>query len=327
MKDRLDALDARLLTLMQREVPLVPRPFHALARRLGVTGAEVTRRVQGLQRAGIVRQIGAIFDANALGYKSTLVAVKCSRGSRDAVAAAVSKHSGVSHNYARNHPFDLWFTIAVAPGRDIGAEVGRLLRPTGATKYVVLPALRVFKLGVMLDMGAENDSPGGPPRGRKQARARGPTGSQIAAIHALQGRLPIVERPFFAMARRMGISERALLGRARRLLSSEAMRRFAAVLHHRQVGYAANAMAVWQVAEGRIARAGRVAASFAAVSHCYQRATAPGWPYNLFAMIHGRTRADCLRIADQISGKIGNPPRAILFSTHEYKKARPLYFH
>jgi len=326
MKHRLDALDARLLALMQREVPLAARPFHALARRLGANGAEVMQRVQRLQRAGIVRQIGAIFDANALGYKSTLVAVKCPKGRQEAVAAAVSKHPGVSHNYARNHPFDLWFTIAVAPGRDIGAEVGRLLRPTAATKHVVLPALRVFKLGVMLDMGAEDDSPGAPPPGRKQVRARGPTGSQIAAIRALQGRLPVVERPFLAMARRMGISERALLGRARRLLSGGAMRRFAAVLHHREVGYAANAMAVWQVAEGSIARAGRVAASFAAVSHCYQRATAPGWPYNLFAMIHGRTRADCLRIADQISNRIGNPSRAILFSTREYKTARPVFF-
>jgi len=330
VKRRLDALDARLLTLMQREVPLVARPYHTLARRLGIGGEEVMRRVKRLQQAGILRQIGAIFDANALGYRSALVAVKCLRGRRDDIAAAVSRHPGVSHNYARNHRLDLWFTIAVAPGCDIAAEVARLLRPTGATDYVILPALKVFKTGVMLSVGGENDADAAAvaasEAGRKRAGAGGPTRSQIAAVRALQGRLPVVERPFLALARPIGISERALLGRARRLLSTGAMRRFAAVLHHRRVGYMANAMAVWKVDQGSMARAGKLAASFSAVSHCYQRATAPGWPYNLFAMIHGRTRAECLGVADAISRKIGNPPRAVLFSTREYKKARPLYF-
>jgi DNA-binding Lrp family transcriptional regulator len=333
VKPRLDALDACLLTVIQREVPLVPRPFHALARRLGVSGEEVLRRVNALKKAGIVRQVSAIFDANALGYKSALVAVKCPRG-RDAIAAVVSKHPGVSHNYGRDHRFGLWFTIAVAPDRDLAREVARLMQRSGAIHYIVLPALRVFKIRVTLDLGAENEGAEGPPAPRRQARARKLTASQTAAVRALQRPLPIVERPFLALSRGMGasgatgiaISEPALLLRAKRLLSSGIMRRFAAVLGHQRVGYTANAMAVWQVPENRIARAGKVAASFGAVSHCYQRATAPGWPYNLFAMIHGRARADCLRVADQISAKIGNPPRALLFTTREYKKSRPLYF-
>jgi DNA-binding Lrp family transcriptional regulator len=334
VKPRLDVLDARLLTVMQREVPLVPRPFHALARRLGVSGEEVLRRVNALKKAGIVRQVSAIFDANALGYGSALVAVRCPKSRRDRIAAVVSKHPGVSHNYGRNHRFDLWFTIAVAPDRDLAREVARLMQRSGAIHYVVLPALRVFKVRVMLDLGAEDEGTEGPPAPRRQARARKLTASQIAAVRALQRPLPIVERPFLALSRGMGasgatgiaISEPALLLRAKRLLSSAIMRRFAAVLRHQRVGYTANAMAVWQVPENRIARAGKVAASFAAVSHSYQRATAPGWPYNLFAMIHGRARADCLRVADQISDKIGNPPRALLFTTREYKKSRPVFF-
>lgn len=326
MKPDLDPLDLKLLTIMQREVPLVPRPFHALAQRLGISGEEVLRRVKTLKKAGIVRQIGAIFDAKALGYRSALVAVKCPKGRRDALAAIVSKHPGVSHNYGRDHRFDLWFTIAVASDRDLAREVARLMQRSGAIHYVVLPSVRVFKIGVMLDLGAENEGAEGPPAPRRQAHTRRLTTSQIAAVRALQQLLPVMERPFLALARRTGISEQALLLRAKRLLSSGIMRRFAAVLRHQRVGYTANAMAVWQVPENRIARAGRAAASFAAVSHCYQRATAPGWPYNLFAMIHGRARADCLRVADRISATIGNPPRALLFTTREYKKSRPVYF-
>jgi DNA-binding Lrp family transcriptional regulator len=103
-------------------------------------------------------------------------------------------------------------------------------------------------------------------------------------------------------------------------------RRFAAVLHHRQAGFVANAMSVWKVPEDRIDDVGMQMAGFAAVSHCYQRPTYPDWPYNLFGMLHGRTKADCEEAAEAIARETSVTEHAMLYSTKEYKKVRVRYY-
>ena len=104
------------------------------------------------------------------------------------------------------------------------------------------------------------------------------------------------------------------------------MRRFAAVLHHREAGFAYNAMAVWECPTERIEECGRVMASFKAVSHCYQRPTYDDWPYPLFTMIHGQSEADCLTVVNEIKQAADLEAYALLYSTKEYKKVRVQYF-
>ncbi len=111
----LDALDQALLERMQFAFPLVPRPFAALGEELNLDESEVLARVLRLKGAGTIRQIGAIFDTRRLGYQSTLVAFHTGNGALETVAAQVSDHPGVSHNYARPHHYNLWFTLAVPP--------------------------------------------------------------------------------------------------------------------------------------------------------------------------------------------------------------------
>lgn len=341
----LDALDRALLDRLQVGFPLVPRPFAALGQELGLAESEVLARTRRIKGAGIIRQIGAILDTRRLGYQSTLVAFHTSAGLLEEVAARVSAHPGVSHNYARSHHYNLWFTLAVPPGRELVTEIEGLARQTGVEDWLNLPALRVFKIQTRFRLG-EDHAPQtgdcfGPNRGPgydggQQARDAGTwAGSQprslvpddIPFVRALQQDLPLVPRPFAQTARQFGLSEEALLARARVLEAAGIMRRFSAVLRHRQVGYTANGMACWIVPEARIEVVGQRAAQHPRVSHCYQRpAYPPRWPYNLFTMIHGQTRDRVEEVVGRIAQETGLDQTQVLYSTREFKKERVRYF-
>ncbi|MBI2864508.1 MAG: Lrp/AsnC family transcriptional regulator, partial [Chloroflexi bacterium] len=150
--NELDETDRRILNLLQSDFPLTGRPFAELGTRLGISETEAVERTKRLKESGIIRQISAIFDSRALGYESTLAAMQVPADRLDEVAAMVSEEAGVSHNYARNHPYNLWFTLTVPPGVDPQQALSAVAARVGVDKCLHLPALRVFKIGVRLDM-------------------------------------------------------------------------------------------------------------------------------------------------------------------------------
>jgi DNA-binding Lrp family transcriptional regulator len=293
----------------------------------------VLARVRALKEAGLIRQIGAIFDTRRLGYQSTLVAFHVPEAALGAVAAQVSAHPGVSHNYARSHHYNLWFTLAVPPGREVADEIVRLAGRTGVDDWLDLPVLRFFKLKthfrleeVEVPPGADKSGSAGDP-GEPELRSRAFTAADIPFVRALQQDLALVPRPFAHAAGQLGMSEDALLDRARELIAAGILRRFGAVLRHWRVGYIANGMACWIVPEVRIEEVGRRAAEFPAVSHCYQRlAHPPRWSYTLFAMIHGETKDDVEATVAQIAWETKIEEYQVLYSSHEFKKERVMYF-
>jgi DNA-binding Lrp family transcriptional regulator len=323
----LDALDRALLERLQAAVPLVPQPFAALGEALGLDEELVLARLRRLKEAGIIRQIGAILDTRHLGYQSTLVAFHTAEDRLGEVAARVSAHPGVSHNYARPHHYNLWFTLAVPPGQDVEAEARRLAGEAGVVDWLNLPALRVFKIRTHFRLGADPEEQPNDGQAVAPSPGRAPTPADVPYLRALQEDLPLVPRPFAALAGRFGLDEGDLLDHARELEAAGIVRRFSAVLRHRRVGYGANGMACWAVPKSRIEMVGRVAAGFSAVSHCYQRpACPPRWPYTLFTMIHGRTAAGVEAIVAEIAGATGIDDVLVLYSTHEFKKERIRYF-
>ena len=322
-----------LVTRLQVHIPLVPRPFLALADELGLSEAQIIDQTQALVESRIVRQIGAIFDGRALGYGSSLVAAKCTPGILEQAAAVISSHPGVSHNYQRDHDFNLWYTIAVPPGRSLAEEVGFLHRLSGAQSTRLLPAIRMFKLGVKLDM---DQSPGdtrttddGPADDGAEIRAAEtpPTAAEIPAVQAFQEPFPIIARPFDRAAGLHGFpSAEALLEVGEELRRRMALRRFSAVLRHREAGFKANGMVVWKASPAECLRAGPLMATFAKVSHCYQRPTFDDWPYSLFTMIHGRTSEEVQECIAALQNVTGLSEYRVLYSSVEYKKARVRYF-
>jgi siroheme decarboxylase len=326
-----DPFDARMLDRLQTELPLVERPWAALAEALESDEAHVLDRVQALRDAGVVRQVSAIFDTRRLGYKGMLVAARTAPEHQDLAAAVFSAHPGVTHNYEREHDFNLWFTLTVGPDSRIGLErtVELLGELAGVESIRPMPALRFFKIGVDLDVKGGRDPAAKAARKAPQKPAPPPESldeHELQAIRALQLDLPAVELPFRAAAEAHGFTVPELLEQGHAFLATGQMRRFAAVLAHRKAGFVQNGMGVWIVPEERMDEMGKAMAAFRGVSHCYQRPTYPDWPYNLFSMTHGRDRRECEAVLEAISNETGLTDYTVLYSTREYKKTRVSYF-
>lgn len=322
----LDDIDRRLLNTLQADFPLEPSPFAVMGERLGIGEAETLERVRRLKSEKVIRQISAIFDSRALGYQSTLAAFQVPEDRLEEVAAAVNANPGVSHNYSRTHAFNLWFTLTVPPGEDPRTGVERLAAESRITHFLYLPTLRVFKVAVQFDMvGMESQSQGKPQPARAESPATG-NGIDRAMVKELQKDLELTPRPFLAAAEVAGLSETALLEKARDLQEQGVMRRFAAVLHHRKAGFSANGMGIWAVPLDLVEETGQTMATFPQVTHCYQRPTYSGWPYSVFTMIHSQTVEGCHEVAADISAKTGIKDYSMLFSTKEFKKTRVKYF-
>jgi DNA-binding Lrp family transcriptional regulator len=329
----LEELDRELLNAVQWDFPLVDRPFAALGERLGVTEPAVRERIAAVKAAGVLRQLSAIFDTRALGYRSSLVAAKVDPERIDAAAAVISEHPGVSHNYKRNHAYNLWYTIAVPPGDTLEEHVDVLHAASGSRTTRLLPTLTLYKIGVKLDMTGRTAADAKAevleherPERRPDMEAPSLSPLEVAAIRVLQEDLPLVERPFDELGRVLGIPGGEVIELLRSFRDRKLMRRFAAVMNHRTAGFKANAMGVWAVPEHRLDEVGPQMAGFAAVSHCYRRPTYDDWPYTVFTMVHGRTARDCEATIEAIRDETGVDEYALLWSVKEYKKTRVRYF-
>lgn len=329
-----DPIDASLLGLLQEAVPCSEQPFADLGARCGISGDDAIARIQRLKQDRIIRQISAIFDTRSLGYASSLVAAKIDPDRIDEAAAIISTHPGVSHNYLRNHEFNLWYTIAVPPTSKFGLEqtVNLLHQESGALSTRLLPTLKLHKIGVRFDVEGTNrpDDQAAPAYTEKnRTETRSLTPQEIEFVRVMQRDLDISPTPFTDLAAELGVSFDALKAMHDDFIATGRMRRFAAVLHHRKAGFGANAMGVWAGPQGdsvELERLGAVMAAFRAVSHCYERPSYPDWPYNLFTMIHGKNEEECRQTLAAISEATGLTDYQALFSTKEYKKVRVRYF-
>ncbi|MFB3113723.1 MAG: AsnC family transcriptional regulator, partial [Nitrosopumilaceae archaeon] len=144
----MDDLDKQILNEIQWTFPLVSQPFHEIAKKFDISPEAVKERLKNLKKTGILRQLSAIFDTRKLGYKSSLVAMEIEPDKLEYIASQINRHPGVSHNYEREHQFNLWFTLAVPPGTDLKTEVDRFKVLKGIKKTRMLPTLQLFKIGV-----------------------------------------------------------------------------------------------------------------------------------------------------------------------------------
>jgi DNA-binding Lrp family transcriptional regulator len=150
--------------------------------------------------------------------------------------------------------------------------------------------------------------------------------SEKKVIAFIQRDIPVVERPFLALAEQTDMTETEFLSVLNDLCQRGVIRRLGATLRHQKSGFEANAMTAWRVAENRIEEVGQKMASYREISHCYRRNPAPGWPYNLYTMIHARDEASCIEIARKISVETDVGDYELLFSRKEMKKTSMEYF-
>ncbi len=315
-----------LLYQMQHAFPLTQRPFRELADTLGSSEEVVMDAVRQLKEERIIRQTSAIFDTKRLGYKSSLVAFKVPEEKIENAAEVINAHPGVSHNYLRNHDYNIWFTMAVAPDTALGLEktIDILKENSGAEDAIILPTLKMFKIKVQMDTTGK--------RAKKEKVHKAAhkeidlTPEHIEVIKALQKDIDIVEEPFADITEALGITHERLFEIATELKEAGVMRRFATILNHRKAGFGANAMSVWSVPEEKGEEIGKQLAEFSAVSHCYLRPRYENWPYNLFAMVHAKTQEECDTLIEEMAQETGLKEYGKLYSTREFKKQRLTYF-
>jgi siroheme decarboxylase len=326
----LDDTDRRLLNLLQGSFPLAERPYAEVAREAQLPEAEVLSRVQRLLDERIIREVTPIFDTRVLGYRSMLVAARVDTEHPWRAAKIINAHPGVSHNYLRDHDFNLWFTIATEPGSRLGLDgtLEVLERLTGAESVRQLPTLRLFKIRMDLEMekGTEALAAAAEAVDHLEPEAIELSERDVAVIRATQGPMEAVSEPFAAAATRLGEPVAAVLEHLESLRERRALRRVAAILFHRRAGFSANGMGVWRVPEERILELAPRMASFRGISHCYQRPTYEDWPYSVFTMAHGRSKQECDAILDSIAADTGIEDRRTLYSSTEFKKIRLRYF-
>ena len=326
----LDETDKKLLNLMQGRFPLERRPYAQVAELAGVPEDEVLKRVRHLIEHRIIRQVTPIFDTRALGYQSMLVAAKVDPEYPHRAAKFINTHPGVTHNYLRNHDFNLWFTLATEPGSKLGLDgtLEVMAAKAGAESIRQLPTLRLFKIRMDLEMEKGTDALSAAAEAKEPLELEPIEVSErdIAIIRATQGDLPVASEPYAQAAQRLGASQEEVIAGLESLRERGGLRRVAAILYHRRAGFSANGMGVWAVPEDEILETGKQMAAYRGISHCYQRPTYADWPYSVFTMAHGRSKEECDAILDSIAEATGIANRSTLYSSTEFKKIRMIYF-
>ena len=319
-------MNQEILSRIQKQFPLVAKPFAVLGEELGLSEKEVLNILQEEKHKGVIRQTSAIFDTKRLGYTSSLVAFKITPSDIDYAVKIINEHPGVSHNYERNHNFNIWFTIAVDPNSSLGLErtIELLAELTKTQEYIILPTLKLFKISVKLDTTGQDE---------KKERVKHVIHKEIELtplhheiIYRTQFDIKFVSEPFKDIVDELGIDYETYFSILLQLQEAGIMRRFATILNHRKAGFNANAMVVWDIEEAEGENIGKKAAAFSAVSHCYLRPKYQNWPNNLFTMVHGKTEDETDAIIREMSKEIEAKSYMPLYSSREFKKVRIEYF-
>ena len=285
------------------------------------------RRLATLRRHGVVSRVGPVFAPGRIGA-STLAAMAVPPARLESVAACVNRYRAVNHNYEREHAINLWFVLAAPAADELDGVLADIRRRTGL-EVLDLRLERAYHidLGFPLWRRAPTDRD----TAATGAYTPGPPAALDASdrrlVGAIQDGLPLTARPYAAVAQQTGLSEARVMDRIGRLLDDGVIKRMGVVVRHRELGYRANAMVVFDVPDHRVDAAGEQLARVPQVTLCYRRGRRlPLWPYNLYCMIHGRDRAEVTGWVDGLPADVvGDLDRAVLFSHRRFRQRGARY--
>lgn len=153
-----DQIDRKILQVIQSDFPIVSEPYRQIAATIGITEKELLARLEKLQQNGIIRRLGGLFDSRKLGYTGTLCAMKVPPGDIDRVAKIIEEYPGITHNYLRDHEYNMWFTLLAESKEKIDTLLNEIKIKTGINNMLNLPSLNVFKVRVNFDISEVQDA-------------------------------------------------------------------------------------------------------------------------------------------------------------------------
>lgn len=325
-------VEQRLLNDFQRDFPLTPAPFAEIAKQLESDPQVILSTLKALRERGMVSRIGPVFRPHAIG-SSTLAAMAVPASEIENIAAIINGFEAVNHNYEREHHFNLWFVVTAGDSAQLRSELENIEKATG---YVLISLPLVvghhidlgFKMNLDHSTKASSNHQNKIPQQAPESLVRENTILDEQLIETIQLGLPLVERPYQVVGEKIGRSEAAVIKHIYSMQASGTIKRFGVVVRHHELGYRANAMLVWDVAEERVDALGERLSKLECVTLCYQRQRhLPEWPYNLFCMIHGRDRDEVECCIDDINERfeLQSLPHQVLFSTRRFKQRGARY--
>jgi DNA-binding Lrp family transcriptional regulator len=293
----LSEFEKRLCNALQNGLPIVARPYDKIGESLDSDEKTAIEQTRGLVKRGFVRRMGTVVNWRAIGRAGTLATAHVEQNNLKKVIKAVNDLEGVSHNYLRGHHYNIWFTLQADSQKQIGKILGDLSKQFGTTFYS-LPVKRVFKLDVRFDAQSNGIKL---LAGDRKPEDCGPveleqTDRRILA--GLQRGLEVVEQPFDSLCGD-GLTITEVLSRIEKMIRTGVIYRVGAIVNHHKLGFTANAMFVCKAGKTRTVQVGEAIADLQNVSHCYERIPFEGWPYNLFAMMHGKNLEDIRRLVEK----------------------------
>ena len=328
----LDVIDSLIIDRLQGGFPLHAAPFASIGAELGLSADSLCQRLQSLLDRKVLTRFGPMYQVERMGGAFVLAAMAVPEPRFDAVAAQVNALPAVAHNYRREHDFNMWFVLATStPGRIYDAML-EIEEQTGLRVYD-FPKLREYYVGMQFAVGG--NAPVGrreqlPPEGGSEAGGEGAFDEVVLdendwrLIRATQGGLPLLAEPWQQLASELALTEGEVCARLAAMVQNGVIRRIGAVPNHYAIGYAANGMAVFDIEDAAVDELGQQVGALSFVSHCYRRLRRqPVWPYNLFAMCHGRSRDEVQHQVADVRQLLGDACRShqVLFSSRILKKS------
>lgn len=318
----LSPLHRAIINGLQGGFPLSPRPFAEIAPTLGTNEAGLIAAIRELLGQGWLTRFGPLFNAERMGGGLVLAALAVPEERFEPVAHHVNAFPEVAHNYRRDHRLNMWFVLATESPAAIADTMGRIEAVTGLPVYA-FPKEQEFYLGLWFEIGPDGvlgtrsiaDGPARPPSPLDELDRR--------LVAATQGGLPLVPAPWTEVAEQIDCTPTEVCGRFSEMLASGIIRRIGVVPNHVRLGFRGNGMTVWDVPDERLDAVGARIGGLDFVSHCYARPRRlPSWPYNLFAMVHGRDRVAVAHKVAAMSALLGEDCRGheVLFSSAVLKK-------
>ncbi len=325
-------LEQNLLNNYQRDFDLNSTPFAVIARENNTDTATILRKINQLKSLGIIARVGPVFRPNTIGV-STLAAMKVPLHQLEVIAEQVNQYTEVNHNYEREHDFNLWFVATASDQHHLKAILSDIKQQTGIA-VMSLPLVKEFHIDLGFKMSLQDNQ-------SSTAIGKHHSGSQTVhdstqpndaiqqqLIAEIQSGLPIIERPYAEIAKKLAINEQEVIRRLDIMQTSGVIRRMGIIVRHRKLGYRANAMLVWDIPNDQIDQLGRELSKIDSITLCYQRPRhAPDWNYNLFTMIHGQDRQSVEKCIDRIVTKynLSDIHKATLFSKRCFKQRGACY--
>lgn len=326
MSTHLTLVDIKILNHIQQKFPVCHQPFKTLSSDLGIPEDEVLNRIKVLKEEGFIRRITPLFDPGKLGYVGTLIAMKVPAERIDEVAKIINEYPEITHNYQRVSEYNMWFTLIVRSNEDIERIITQIKAKTKIDHILNLKRLNRFKMAAVFEVEKF------PPPEFDEDEISQP--QKIFSLDELdkkilkelQESVPLISKPYEFISQKIGIDETKLFEKIRWYKNIGIIKRVRTVLDHYKVGMDENVMVVFKVEPVEIVKLAKIMSLYPQVTHCYERAISSDWQYNLFVMLHGRTKQECEKIISSILQKTNITIYQKLYTQRELKKSTPRYF-